>query len=153
MSSATLTDPALKEEEEEQEAAGPERRLKVLASHRMPLPATFKFTYYGMSFDAGIRRIPEGGAQLVIRGNLGNLPYSAESITARNYLHTVIDAGRSLPNAQIDVDRKQAIIVRGEMKFPSVPSPATVAAGTTAMTIAVKPICELIAKCRKAGGM
>lgn len=144
-----VTDPALIEEEPEK--ASPD--LRVLASHRMPMPATFKFAYYGMSFDAGIRRNEEGGAHLVIRGNLGNLPYSAESITARNYLHTVIDAGRSLPNAEINVDRKQAIIVRGEMRFPAVPSPATVAAGTAAMTIAIKPICELIAKCRRAGGV
>ena len=127
--------------------------LKVLASHRMPLPATFKFTYYGMAFDAGIRRGEDGGAQLVIRGNLGHIPYSAESTTARKYLHTVIDSGRSLPNATIDVDRRQAIIVRGEMKFPKVPSPATVAAGAAAITIAIKPVCELVAKCRKAGGV
>ena len=127
--------------------------MKVLSSHRMPLPATFKFTYYGMSFDAGIMRAPEGGAHLVVRANLGHLPYSAESRVARSYLHTVIDAGRALPNATIDVDRKQAIFVRGEMTFPTVPSPATVAAGTAAMTIAVKPVCELIAKCRMAGGI
>jgi hypothetical protein len=143
-----LTDPALKEEEEQSNAAsGP----KVLASHRMPLPATFKFTCYGMLFDAGIARDPKGGAQLVVRGDLGRLPYSAESAMARNYLHTVIDAGRSLPNAEIDVDRKQAIIVRGKMKFPMVPSPATVAAGTAAIAIAIRPVCELVAKCRRAG--
>jgi hypothetical protein len=106
-----------------------------------------------MPFDAGIRRRPEGGAQLVVRGNLGRIPYSAESTTARSYLHTVIDAGRSLPNASIDVDRRQTIIVRGEMKFPAVPSPATVAAGAAAITIAIKPICELVAKCRRAGGV
>ena len=150
--SVAVTDPALKQEQE-QASAPPVSGPKVLASHRMPLPATFKFTYYGMAFDAGIRRGPDGGAQLVVRGNLGHIPYSAESTTARKYLHTVVDAGRYLPNAAIDVDRRQAIIVRGEMNFPKVPSPATVAAGTAAITIAIKPVCELVAKCRKAGGV
>ena len=144
-----MADPALKDELQ----ADRPSESKLLASHRIPLPATFQYNCYGTSFDVGIRRGPDGSAQLVVRGNLGHLPYSAESATARSYLHTVINAGTALPNAEISVDRRQGIFVRGQMNFPAVPSPATVAAGTAAITLAVKPVCELVAKCRKAGGV
>lgn len=124
----------------------------LLASHQMPTPATFRYDYLGMPFDAGIRREAGGGAQLVVRGRLGNLPYSAESVGARNLLRTVIDAGMDLPLAEINLDRKQSIVVRGTMTFPSMPSPATVAAGAAAITIAVKPVCELVVKCHQMTG-
>ena len=118
----------------------------LLTSHRMPLPATFSFDYFGMPFDVGIRRLEEGGAELVVRGRLGNIPYSAESVAAREFLLSVVEAGRALPMVDINIDRKQAIVARGIMTFKASPSPATVAAGTAAIAIAVKPICELIVK-------
>ena len=117
-------------------------------SHRMPLPATFSFDYLGMSFDVGIRRMAEGGAELVVRGRLGYIPYTAESIAARELVLSLIDAGRRLPMVDVNVDRHQAIIARGLMSFPSIPSPATVAAGTAAIAMAVKPLCEFIIKSR-----
>lgn len=120
----------------------------LLTSHRMPIPATFRFDYFGMPFDVGIRRKAEGGAELVVRGNLGNIPYSAESVTVREFLMTVVDAGRYLPMVEVDSDRKQSIIARGTMYFKAVPSPANVAAGTAAIAIAIKPLCELIVKSR-----
>ena len=119
----------------------------LLTSHRMPLPATFRFDYFGMPFDVGIRRMAEGGAELVVRGQLGNIPYSAESVAAREVLRLVVEAGRFLPMVDINVDSKQAIVARGLMAFQSIPSPATVAAGAAAIGIAVKPLCELIVKC------
>jgi len=121
-------------------------RAALLTSHSMPLPATFRFTYLDVPFDVGIRRKPEGGAELVVRGKLGNIPYSAESVAARDFLQTVVDASRNLPMVDIDVDRKQAIIARGMMAFQSVPSPATIAAGTAAIAMTVKPVRELIVK-------
>jgi hypothetical protein len=121
----------------------------LLASHQMPMPATFSYQFLDMPFDVGVRRDSDGGAQLVVRGKLGNLPYSAESVDARSLLSSVIDAGIGMPAAEITLDRKQSIVVRGTMKFQSMPSPATVAAAAAAITVAVKPICELIAKCRR----
>ena len=120
----------------------------LLASHQMPLPATFSFDFLGAPFDVGVRRCSEGGAQMVVRGRLGNLPYSAVSVIARDLLSSVVDAGRSLPLAEISVDGKQSIVVRGEMNFSTVPSPANISAGAAAITVAVKPVCELLAKCR-----
>ena len=111
-----MPDLAPQDELEENPVSG----SKLLASHRIPLPATFRYACYGTSFDVGIKRQPDGGAQLVVRGNLGHLPYSAESATARSYLHTVINAGTALPNAEINVDRRQGIFVRGKMNFPAV---------------------------------
>lgn len=118
----------------------------LLNSHRMPLPATFSFNYMNMPFDVGIRRKHEGGAELVVRGKLGTIPYSAESVAARDFLQTVVDASRHLPMVDINIDKKQAIVARGMLEFEAVPSPATVAAGTAAIAMAVKPVCELIIK-------
>jgi len=120
----------------------------LLNSHSMPLPATFSFNYLGMSFDAGIRRRAEGGAELIVRGQLGNIPYSAESVAARELLFKLVEAGRCLPMVDIDLDRKQSIVARGMITFQAAPSPAAVAAGTAAIAIAVKPLCELVVKAR-----
>ena len=65
----------------------------LLTSHRMPLPATFSFDYFGMTFEVSIRRMAEGGAELVLQGRLGNIPYSAESVAAREFLLSLVDAG------------------------------------------------------------
>jgi hypothetical protein len=128
--------------------AGNTEGATLLNSHRMPLPATFSFRYMDVPFDVGIRRKHEGGAELVVRGKLGTIPYSAESVTARDFLQTVVDASRHLPMVDIDIDRKQTIIARGILDFKAAPSPATVAAGTAAIAMAVKPVCDLIAKSR-----
>jgi hypothetical protein len=120
-------------------------KMKLLASHNMPLPATFSYEYEGNKFDVAIRRCPESsGAELMVRGNLGNLPYTAEAPVARQHLKTAIDLRGDLPYANITLDSKQSIIVRGHMTFGAAPSPATVAAGTAAITMAIKPICDLI---------
>jgi len=118
----------------------------LLTSHRMPVPATFSFDYFGMPFDVGIRRLDEGGAELVVRGRLGTLPYSAESTAARKLLLSVVEAARFLPLVEVDIDQRQNIVIRGLMTFKAIPAPATVAAGAAAVAVAVKPLCELMQK-------
>ncbi len=120
----------------------------LVASHALPLPATFAFECHGVKFDAAIRKTGDSGAQLVVRCHLGHVPYSAESATLRRYLHAVVDAGTGLPMAEITLDRRHAIVLCGTMNFPEVPSPAVTAAGTAAIAITVKPVVELIETCR-----
>lgn len=128
--------------------------MKLLTSHNMPLPATFRYEYQGKIFDVAVRRRGESGsAELMVRGNLGNLPYTAEAPVARQHLKTAIDLGGELPFANITLDSKQAIIVRGHMKFEGLPSPATVAAGAAAITMAIKPICDLVKSFENSGRM
>jgi len=124
----------------------------LVSSHALPLPATFSFECYGARFEAVIRKADEAGAQLIVRCQLGHIPYSAESATLRRYLHALVDAGTGLPMAQITLDRRQAIVLRGEMNFPDLPSPAVAAAGTAAIAIAVKPIVEIVQTCHMASG-
>ena len=118
----------------------------LLTSHRMPLPATFSFNYFGMPFEVGVRQVEEGGAELIMRGFLGIIPYSAESVAARELLFSVVRAGRNLPMVDLNIDRKQNIIARGMMIFQTIPSPANVAASASAIAIVVKPVRELIVK-------
>ena len=115
----------------------------LLTSHRMPLPATFSFDYFGMPFEVSIRRMAEGGAEFVLQGRLGSFPYSAESVAAREFLLSLVDAGRYLPLIDLNIDRKQSIVAQGMMAFQAIPS---LAAGAAAIAIAIKPVCELIAK-------
>jgi len=120
----------------------------LVSSHALPLPATFSFACYGVRFDAAIRKWGDIGAQLAVSCDLGSVPYSAESKTLRRYLHAVVCAGTGLPMAEITLDRRQAIMLRGAMNFPKIPSPATTAAGAAAIVISVKSVVETITACR-----
>jgi hypothetical protein len=120
----------------------------LLSSHAIVIPATFSFECYGIRFDAAVVRDENAAAKLMVRGNLGTMPYTAESLQARRYMRAVVDAGADLPHATIVLSKTQDIMVRGPMDFPSRPSPALVAAGTSAIVLASKPVIELIAACR-----
>lgn len=120
----------------------------LLMSHGIVVPATFSFDCYGVRFDAVVVRDEKAAARLLVRGDLGTMPYSAESRTARRYLRAVVDAGHDLPHATITLSKTQTIAVRGAMEFPRHPSPALVAAGTSAIVLASKPVLDLIAACR-----
>jgi len=120
----------------------------LIASHALPLPASFSFETYGVRFDASIRKSDDSGAVLFVQCNLGYVPYSAESKQLRRYLHAVVDAGTGLPMAEITLDRSQSIMLRGTMLFPDLPSPAVTAAGTAAIALSVKPVIDIVETCR-----
>lgn len=122
----------------------------LISSHALPLPARFSFDRYGVRFDAAVGRSDGPGARLMVTCQLGYLPFSAESHVLRRYFHALVDAGTGLPMAEITLDRRQALWLRGEMSFPGTPSPAFVAAGTAAIALSVKPVVELIALGRQA---
>lgn len=114
----------------------------------MPIPATFRFNAFETVFDAAIRRNPGGGAQMVVLGRLGELPYSVESKDLRQQLSKIVDANTQIPYADISLDRSQSIVIRGQIAFNGIPSPAMVAAGGTVISVALKPICDLVNDCR-----
>lgn len=123
----------------------------LLASHVIVIPATFGFRCYGVGFEAAMVRDADDAARLVVTGDLGTMPFSAESPVARRYMHAVVDAGSELPYATITLSKTQSIAVRGSMTFPRRPSPALVAAGTAAIVIAARPVIDLVAACRAIG--
>jgi hypothetical protein len=124
----------------------------IAASIPLKLPASFTFTCYDTAFDAVVVHGSGKGARLTVRGQIGTLPYSAESATARRYMHAVVDAGRELPFAEISLTSSQAIVVRGTMDFPDQPTPASVAAGTSVIIVALKPVIDLMSACRDMAG-
>jgi hypothetical protein len=67
-------------------------------------------------------------------------------------MHAVVDAGRELPFAEISLTSSQAIVVRGTMDFPDQPTPASVAAGTSVIIVALKPVIDLMTACRDMAG-
>jgi len=121
----------------------------IAASVPLKLPASFTFSCYDTSFDAVVIQAAGSGARLTVRGQIGTVPYSAESVTARRYMHAIVDAGRELPFAEISLTSAQAIVVRGTMDFPAQPTPASVAAGASVIVVALKPVVDMMTACRK----
>jgi hypothetical protein len=132
-----------------EEASMIDNNPMLLSSHCLPIPATFRFNSFDTIFDAAIRRSPEGGAQMVVLGRLGELPFSVESRDIRRQLGRIVDASSQIPYADISLDRSQSIVVRGQIAFNGIPSPAMVAAGATVISVALKPICDLVNSCRE----
>ena len=127
--------------------ASPKRGI--VASIPLKLPASFTFSFYDTSFDAVVVHGSGNGARLTVRGQIGTVPYSAESVIARRYVHAIVDAGKELPFAEISLTSSQAIVVRGTMDFPDQPTPASVAAGTSVIVVALKPMVDLMTACRE----
>ena len=125
----------------------------VLSSHSLTLPATYSFKCYGTPFDVAVTRNSGGGARLTLRGDLGVLPFTAESRTARQYMRAVIEVGQNLPCAEITLSKTQSIILRGVMDFENPPSPATTVAATAVILIAGKPFIDMISTVRQAKRM
>ncbi len=115
------------------------------------LPMTFSFTCYNTRFDVAVVRNGDDGAKLAVQAQLGALPYSVESMFARQYIKAVVQVGRDLPYAELTLSRKQAITIRGTMEFPNHPAPAIIVASAAVIAIAVKPIVDIISFFRDAG--
>ena len=98
-----------------------------------------------------ISRDKDDRAQLTVFGDLGHLPFSAESPVLRQYLKTLVRSGKDLPRAEISLTKKQSIEVRGVMKFDSVPTKAVAIAATAVIVIAAKPLVYLVAMIRATG--
>ncbi len=115
------------------------------------LPMTFSFACYNTRFDVAVVHNGDDGAKLAIQAQLGTLPYSVESMFARQYIKAVVRVGRDLPYAELSLSRKQAITVRGTMEFPDHPAPAIIVASAAVIAIAVKPIIDIISFFRSVG--
>ena len=95
-------------------------------------------------FNTAIRRSPESGAQKVVLGRLGELPFNVESKKIRRQLSKIIDASSQIPYSDISLNRSRSIVVPGQIFFNGIPSPAMIAAGATVFSVALKPICDLV---------
>lgn len=117
----------------------------------LSLPMTFSFDCYNTRFDVAVVRNGDHGAKLAVQALLGALPYTIESMFARQYIKAVVQVGRDLPYAELSLSRKQAITIRGTMEFPNLPAPAIIVASAAVIAIAVKPIVDIISFFRDAG--
>ena len=120
----------------------------ILSSHSLVLPVTFSFRSYNIGFDVVVVHTSGDGVRLTVRGDLGVLPFSAESPDARNYIRSVIEIGEDLPYAEISLTRTQSIVMKGVMNFTVPPTPTTIAAATAVIVIASKPFVDLIGTLR-----
>ncbi len=124
---------------------------RVLCMGRVSLPASFGFVCYRTRFEVDVVKNGDDGAKLTVQAHLGALPYSAESMMARQYIKAMVQVGRDLPYAELSLSRKQAITVRGTMEFPNRPMQGTIVASAAVIAIAVKPFIDIISLFRDAG--
>ena len=105
----------------------------------------FRFnSFETIFFNTAIQRFPESGAQKVVLGRLGELPFNVESKKIRRQLSKIIDSSSQIPYSDRSLNRSQSIVVPGQIIFNGIPSPAMVAAGATVFSVALKPICDLV---------
>lgn len=124
---------------------------RALCMGELSLPMTFSFACYDTQFEVAVVQNGDDGTKLAVQAQLGALPYSVESMFARQYIKAVVQVGRDLPFAELSLSRHQALTVRGTMDFPDRPAPAIIVASAAVITIAVKPIIDIISFFRSAG--
>jgi len=104
----------------------------------------FRFnSFETIFFNTAIQRFPESGAQKVVLGQLGELPFNVESKKIRRQLSKIIDSSSQIPYSDRSLNRSQSIVVPGQIIFNGIPSTAMVAAGATVFSVALKPIFDL----------
>jgi hypothetical protein len=106
---------------------------------------SFCFDYLGVTFDANGRR---SGDRLImtLSANLGPLPYSAESITARHAIQELVAASATAEGSVFSLADDQTIRLVGSFDLDQPASPMLVLAVVTEFLIGLKPWLERIAE-------
>jgi hypothetical protein len=106
-------------------------------------PVSFTFVCAGATLTARAGR-EDSEAWLEVDGDLGALPFSAESRDARSEVIAILLAARLTDHRYFGVGPDQRIRVRGEIPLTCPLSPASILTGVTMFTLAVRPFIELL---------
>jgi hypothetical protein len=119
-----------------------------MPAHRdLSTPISFTFECAGVRLSARAGR--QGGeGWLVIDGDLGALPFSAESRDARSAVIAVLLAARLTDHRYFGVGPDQRIKLRGELPLACPLTPASILTSVTQFIMAVRPFIEMLAEAR-----
>jgi len=109
-----------------------------VAEARLTRPLTFTFEYCGIGFRGHTRRL-EDRAWVTVCGNLGPVPYSAESPSGRTGTLQTLDDARRSRRGRFLVSPDKSILVGCAWKVPLPVSPEDALAGIAIFLLAAKP--------------
>lgn len=117
-----------------------------LPAHRdLTTPVTFSFVCAGITLSARAGR-HDGEAWLEVDGDLGALPFSAESRDARSAVIAVLLAAKLTDHRYFGVGPDQHIKLRGEVPLTCPLTPASILTSVTQFAMAVRPFIEMLAE-------
>lgn len=116
---------------------------EMMDTHTPRFPLSFSFNCYGVEFLAdGVES--DAGPTLKISGNLGALPYSAESPENRKAIGKMLSMAPEYLNLRMKLSNKKQIIVEGELPLGGSISPSRIVATASAFVASAKPLIEVI---------
>lgn len=114
-----------------------------LGSFPARMPLKFGFQCFGIPFSAVADNSPDG-AVLSLAGQIRELPYSAESVQARQNLVAILEAACPDAKARFTVGERQEINIVGTTVIGPEPTPERIIAAVTAMLYPLKPYVDLM---------
>jgi hypothetical protein len=106
-------------------------------------PLCFRFCFKEVPFTGRIEQRPDGAA-LTLTGDLGTLPFSAESPRRRRRLRMVLAAARRAPGMRWEITGDHHISVAGETLLALPLTPVAVIAAATGLLLRSRLFLELI---------
>lgn len=116
-----------------------------LEQYRPGRPVEFRFAYGGTAFAARTQSADDRPI-LHLSGEVGPVPYSAESIPVRRAAHALLRASWSLPHSRLIARPDARIQAVGRMPLPAPLTPGALITAATAMVLDLKPYIELLAE-------
>ncbi|MGE0746623.1 MAG: hypothetical protein AB7K86_15310 [Rhodospirillales bacterium] len=114
-----------------------------LGSFPARMPLRFGFQCFGIPFSAVADHAP-GGPVLSLAGQIRDLPYSAESVQARQNLVAILEAACPDAKARFTIGERQEISIVGSTVIGPDPTPERIIAAVTAMLYPLKPYVDLM---------
>lgn len=109
-------------------------------------PLKFSFTWRGRPFSARLE--PAGkGARLMLRGDLGVVPFSAESADGRRGLISLANGNLDDPVARFHIDGDHRFYLLGEVDIPGNPTAAAIFGWTTWLVLQLRIPMEVATDC------
>ena len=104
----------------------------------------FSFCYRGVDFDAEFHESPK--AKVVLKADLGQLPYSMESPNGRRLCQRIIETAGKLKDGRIKLAGGQDMQLVAEAAPPETENPAGDLAALTALVLTFSPYLDLLAQ-------
>lgn len=117
------------------------KALKV--SHTPVFPLSFSFQCYGIEFSAD-GYDGEDGPTLQVSGNLGPIPYSAESIVNRKAIGEILSLSPKFLNLRMSLSEGNDVVVEGELPLGGSITPSRIVATASAFVASARPLIEVI---------
>ena len=106
------------------------------------LPAGFTFMWRGIAFSARAESLP-GGIRLMLSGDMGAVPYSAENRTGRAKLLTLVRCQGAGASPEFQVSREQRLVLLAEVEVQAPVTAAAILGWTAHLLLRSKPYIDL----------